>query len=568
MSKSFLWQLFTRTPAGTLAFITPFLAANANATSIPPINTLVPALVIESCLDKTGAALDSPEFIDCLTSTLTSAPADDNVQHSGAAHRPSTANHVANTPDRLDGTNVLVCASQNADYTKCKVSNANRSYVQLLRQTSTALCKLDESWGVVPSYLWTDKGCAGIFYVGNKPYARKTINTVSATSSSVKTQVKSASAGGMITPIPQLPEFTKDGWRKCALEFQVCELPYATTVRFGKPGAFYEKTAEDEVHCRTDVFGDPAPSSRKACYYKLKQDSTSPQAAPPMHVVTQDLPPLENSQIAPEDDLAFNTADPLWNARRACAKLGSKIIASKNSLSDLPPVYLGLGTFNSQQMNQKPVLARTGDKLAGRGVYQNQGLYVPFNFSCALNHSGRTAQHFVFHEQNSNLITQDLLPNPDTFSRERAAQNGHDGPYVWAAGLPVGDGEDQGAVLVHGVPETDDIDFYARCLAGSGDIEIMFQRTVPNLQQGDSLLISLSARRFAESYVGVGSALNPESGVPLPLLTLSNGSFLWDRMARDHELEVNLGGYASYNVSLKGSAKPVRQFIRACSGAK
>ncbi|MGG9999963.1 DUF3011 domain-containing protein [Pseudovibrio ascidiaceicola] len=567
MSKSILWQLFTRTSAGTIAFIAPFLTANANATTIPPINSLIPALIIESCLDKTDAALDSPEFIDCLTNTLTRKPEGANIHSSDPTHRPSTANHIANTPDRLDGTNVVVCASENAGYTKCKISNANRNYVQLLRQTSSALCKLNESWGVVPSHLWTDKGCSGIFYVGNKPYARKTVNTVSASSSSLKKQIKSASSGGVITPIPQLPEFTKDGWRKCALEFQVCELPYATTVRFGRPGAFYEKTAKGDVHCRTDFFGDPDPAARKACYYKLKRDSTSPQAAPPTQVVTQDLPPLENSQIAPEDDLVINVAEPLWKARRACSTLGSKIIATKNSLSELPPVYLGLGTFTNQQMNQKPVLVRTGDKLAGRGVYQSQGMYVPFNFSCALNSNGRAAQHFVFHEQNTDLITQDLLPNPDKFLQEKAPLNGYDGPYVWVSGLPTGAG-DKSAVLVHGVPETDDTDFYARCLAGSGDIEIMFQSTVPALQEGDSILISLSTRRFKESYVGVGSSLNQEAGVSLPLLTLSNGSSLWNRMARDNELKINLGGYAIYNVSLKGSAKHVRDFIRACGASK
>ncbi|WP_093189572.1 DUF3011 domain-containing protein [Pseudovibrio sp. Tun.PSC04-5.I4] len=563
--------MFRRTPAliagCSLFLLGTVVAPSAFGASIPALNTLIPALIIESCLDKTDASLDSPEFIDCLTNTLTENAEGKNVHRSDPTHRPSTANHITNTPDGLDNTNVVVCSSNNAQYTKCRVSNANRNYVQLLRQTSTALCKLNESWGVVPSHLWTDKGCAGIFYLGNKPYAPKSDKKVSASSSSLKRRVQAASSGGLITPIPQLPEFTSDGWRKCALEFQVCELPYPTTVRFGKPGAFYEKSGKGDVHCRTGTFGDPAPNARKACYYKLKQDSSSPKATPPTQVVAQDLPPLENSLLAPPDEQTTSVAEPLWKARRACSKLGSKIIASKLSLSELPPVYLGLGTFNNTQMNQKPVLVRTGDKLAGRGLYQNQGLYTPFNFSCALNRSGNTAQHFVFHEQNADLITQDLVPNLDRFSKEKASLNGYDGSYVWVAGLPVGEG-DKGAVLVHGVPETDDIDFYARCLAGSGDVEIMFQQTVPDLKEGDSLLISLNTRRFTESFVGVGSALEPESGVPLPLLFLNNGSSLWNRMARDTELKINLAGYATYNVSLKGSAKPVRDFIRACSGSR
>ncbi|KZL21372.1 hypothetical protein PsAD2_00663 [Pseudovibrio axinellae] len=561
-------HLFTRKAAGAIALIAGLLAGNANATPIPLINSVIPDLIIESCLDKTDAALDSPQFIDCLTNTLTREPGGDNIHRSDPTHRPSTANHVTNTPDRLDGSNVVICASDDASYTKCTVSNANRNYVQLLRQTSTALCKLNESWGVVPSAIWTDKGCAGIFYVGNKPYVRKTENTITASSSSVKKYITPTIPRGVVTPIPKLPEFTKDGWRKCALEFQVCKLPFATKVRFGRPGAFYERSAEGNVHCRTSTFGDPAPSSKKACYYKPKQDRSSPQAAPPTQVVTQDLPPLKNSQIAPNDDLFLNVAEPLWKARGACSKLGSKIIASKNSLNERPLLYLGLGTFENQQLNQKPVLVRTGDKLAGRGVYQHHGLYVPFNFSCALNRSGRTAQHFVFHEQNSDLITQDLLPNPDTFSKEAASQDGVDGSYVWAAGLPVGEQDDKAAVLVHGVPKTDDIDFYARCLTGSGNIEIMFQKTVPNLQQGDSLLISLATSRFTESYVGLGSALEPETGVPLPLLKLSNDASLWNRLTHDNTLKVNLGGYGIYNISLKGSAKAVPDFVRACGNTR
>ncbi len=565
MIKSLVEQPDKLKASGIPALLIPFLVVSANAATLPPLNQLIPPLIIESCLDKTNAALDSQEFIDCLTNTVTRQPAGENIYRSDPTHRPSTANHISNMPDRLDGTNVVACASKNASYTRCTISNANRNYVQLLRQTSNALCKLNESWGVAPSHIWTDKGCAGIFYVSNKPYSRKTVTTISASSSSVKKQIKAANSGGNIISVPQLPEFTKDGWRKCALEFQVCELPYPTMVRFGKPGAFYERSAKEEVHCRTGVFGDPAPSSQKACYYKLKQDGTAPQATPPTQVVIQDLPPLENSQLAPLDDLALSVAEPLWQARSACSKLGSKIIATKNSFMELPVVYLGLGTFDSRQQNQKPVLVRTGDKLAGRGVYQEQGLYVPFNFSCALGRKGKTAQHFVFHRQNSDPITQDLLLNPDVFSREPAPLEGFDAPYVWAAGLPIGESNNRGAVLVHGVPETDDIDFYARCLVGSGDIEIMFQQTVPALQQGDSLLISLATRRFTESYVGVGSALEPESGVPLPLLTLSNGSSLWNRMVLDRELRINLGGHATYNVSLKGSAKPVRDFIKACS---
>lgn len=555
-------QAFSLMMAGACSLSLPSAAQTISTSSLLE---KIPLLIIESCLDKSEAALSSNEFVDCLTETVVGEKIDDQTFSSDPTHRPSSANYEETGPARLSKENLVVCTSKNASYTPCEVPNVNRKYVQLLRQTSVALCKLNESWGVSPSHIWTNKGCGGIFYYGSQPYPRKSISTVSASSKNAKPAVVQARSKGLVVPIPQLPEFTKDGWRKCALEFQVCEVPYPTTVRFGRPGKFYEKRVEDEVHCRTAVFGDPDPSAQKACYYKLNTSGTAPAASPPAGITAKVLPPLKNTQLAPSDEEVLIISEPLWRARMACTELGRQIIFSKQNTRTIPIVYLGLGFFNKPQLDQKPVLARTGDKLAGRGIYEEQGAYVPFTFSCALNRNGRKAEHFVFQRQNADVLTQDLLPNPESFSSE-PQDDVIDGQRIWAGGEPVNASNPQ-AVLVHGTPETDDIDFFAQCTPGSGQIEVQFQHTIPLAKEKDSVLISLKTRRFAESFAGTMGPLDEEAGAPLPHLDIPVGSGLWNRMARDNELQINIAGYAAYNVSLKGSARPVRNFVRACNKA-
>ena len=57
----------------------------------------------------------------------------------------------------------LTCESRSVDRVRCPVRGA--SAVQLVRQMSPAACRLNESFGTGPGYIWTSKGCRGEFEV-------------------------------------------------------------------------------------------------------------------------------------------------------------------------------------------------------------------------------------------------------------------------------------------------------------------------------------------------------------------------------------------------------------------
>ncbi len=66
---------------------------------------------------------------------------------------------------------------------------------------------------------------------------------------------------------PRLPA-RMAGWVKCAEEGGVCEPPYRTTIAYGSGGSFAIKPVRRALACTNEVFGDPVPGVRKACYYK------------------------------------------------------------------------------------------------------------------------------------------------------------------------------------------------------------------------------------------------------------------------------------------------------------
>jgi hypothetical protein len=57
----------------------------------------------------------------------------------------------------------LTCESRSVDRERCPVRGATA--VQLVRQMSASACRLNESFGTGPGYIWTSKGCRGQFEV-------------------------------------------------------------------------------------------------------------------------------------------------------------------------------------------------------------------------------------------------------------------------------------------------------------------------------------------------------------------------------------------------------------------
>jgi hypothetical protein len=65
-----------------------------------------------------------------------------------------------------------------------------------------------------------------------------------------------------------------DEWEPCAREHQDCMVPGTKVVRYGAGNRWTQIIATNRIHCGNNVFGDPAPGVKKACYY---QDTEGPR---------------------------------------------------------------------------------------------------------------------------------------------------------------------------------------------------------------------------------------------------------------------------------------------------
>lgn len=63
-----------------------------------------------------------------------------------------------------------------------------------------------------------------------------------------------------------------DEWRSCATEWGTCDVPYATTVRYGAHGEYVHGTVDgrESVWCSNKTFGDPLRGYRKSCEYLVQ----------------------------------------------------------------------------------------------------------------------------------------------------------------------------------------------------------------------------------------------------------------------------------------------------------
>ena len=124
------------------------------------------------------------------------------------------------------------------------------------------------------------------------------------------------------------------------------------------------------------------------------------------------------------------------------------------------------------------------------------------------------------------------------------------------------------ATLVHGVPETDESNFSASCVRGSGNMTVtVLDSSVPGVVPGSAVPITFSAGSFARSYPGIGSPMDQVVGASLPEVQISAADPLWSAMIRETTLGVAVGPTWQSTLSLAGSAGPTRQLLAACSQA-
>lgn len=127
---------------------------------------------------------------------------------------------------------------------------------------------------------------------------------------------------------------------------------------------------------------------------------------------------------------------------------------------------------------------------------------------------------------------------------------------------------DNQASLVHGIPETDAMDFMATCARRSGRISVqLLEAEVVGLTPGSPIAVTLSAGGFSRTYPGVGSPFDQIVGASLPEVEISAGDPVWSAIIREANLTVAAGPVWRGTLSLAGSAGPARQLLAACSEA-
>jgi hypothetical protein len=122
------------------------------------------------------------------------------------------------------------------------------------------------------------------------------------------------------------------------------------------------------------------------------------------------------------------------------------------------------------------------------------------------------------------------------------------------------------ATVAHGVPETDESNFSASCVRGSGNISVtVLDSSIPGVVPGSAVPITFSAGSFARTYPGIGSPMDQIVGASLPEVQISAADPLWSAMIRETTLGVTIASAWQSTISLAGSAGPTRQLLAACS---
>jgi hypothetical protein len=120
------------------------------------------------------------------------------------------------------------------------------------------------------------------------------------------------------------------------------------------------------------------------------------------------------------------------------------------------------------------------------------------------------------------------------------------------------------AALVYGLPNSDQIEFYASCRRGSGEIDINIERTSPEVRPGQAVSVTFTAGIFAETYNAIGLDVNVISGLSSPQMTVSTDDPIWSAVIQKDFLVIQTGFSPAYALSLTGSGVAARPFLAAC----
>jgi hypothetical protein len=121
------------------------------------------------------------------------------------------------------------------------------------------------------------------------------------------------------------------------------------------------------------------------------------------------------------------------------------------------------------------------------------------------------------------------------------------------------------ATLTYGLPNSDQIEFFASCNRGSRQVEISLERSAPEVQPGATVQVTFTAGTYAEGFTATGSDINAITGRSLPELTIPTSDPFWTALIKEAFLVVQTGSAPPYALSLQGSSAAGRPFVEACN---
>jgi hypothetical protein len=246
--------------------------------------------------------------------------------------------------------------------------------------------------------------------------------------------------------------------------------------------------------------------------------------------------------------LAANAND-LQRAAWAC-EAGAPVLAPSSATAKSVPARYFLAGAGEAGTAEPPLVLGSHD-LSGFGWLSDDRGWSVIRFRCALAPDLRRATAFGY-----SVLARAKAPASDPTGSE-ARKDATSRSRTWSADL-------QEASLLHGVPQTDDIDFSARCKPHSGRVTVSATRTVAWLKTGGYVVLALGDGAHNGLYVARGR-YQEEVGARMPEFSVPADAPLFDWMENGRILLVNVGGDLAYSVPLKGAPVPVRDFRTVCS---
>lgn len=258
----------------------------------------------------------------------------------------------------------------------------------------------------------------------------------------------------------------------------------------------------------------------------------------PMPALASNPPPLSK--------VTARNANDLQRAVWVC-EAGAQSLASARS-SGGSRFFLGVVDHDAGLNKQSPLMLLAGH-LSGLGQVSTGHGWSNIRFTCGLSPALDRAKSFTFTIVSS--VKMNSSPQPD------AAKAIGNARMTWHV-----DGTDP-LMLVHGIKETDDQDFVARCAAKSGTIEIHLTRTVSWIKPGDYVTVSMVIGGKSLLYVARG-VMDDNLGAAVPVFSVETEDGLVTSIGAAGELLINIGAETAYSVPLGGSASPASSFTKAC----